>query len=367
LEVIIILQPHVEINIENLNYNYSVIQKEVGNSKVMGVIKADAYGHGVLEIAKSLSKTTIYGFCVALIKEIVELREHGITKPILHLGKIPSENLEIYDDNTFCTINSFDDVDIIDNNYIKNGLKKTAHIKFDTGMGRMGFHFSQAEEVLSKIKQYNAINLEGVYSHFATAEEIDPTFMELQRSRFDEIIEIAKTSFSNLSYHIANTGGIFKDRKNHYDMVRPGIALYGVTPFGQAHEKLNPVMHFSAPVVLKKKIYKGEYVGYNQTYVASKDFDMAIIQAGYADGVPMEFSNSGTVAWQGRKLPIVGTVSMDLITIDCTDIDLNVGDDVTIWGSDSQRIESLSGAMNKNPYSFLTGVTKRVSRKYINA
>jgi alanine racemase len=191
--------------------------------------------------------------------------------------------------------------------------------------------------------------------------------MDLQRSRFDVIIYFANTFFTNLIYHISNSGGIFKDNKNHYDMVRPGITLYGVTPFGKSHEKLVPVMHFKAPVVLIKQISKGESVGYNQTYIAEKDFEMAIIQAGYGDGIPVEFSNSGAVAWSGRKLPIIGKVSMDLITIDCTNINLNIGDAVTIWGSENHRIELLCKEVNKNPYTFLTGVTQRVKREYINA
>ncbi|MBC8311352.1 MAG: alanine racemase [Candidatus Marinimicrobia bacterium] len=361
------MQPHAEINVNNLNNNYTIIQNEVGNCKVMGVIKADAYGHGAVEIAKSLSTTNIHGFCVALIKEIIELRENGITKPILHIGKLSLENIDIFDSNTLCTINSFQDIDTIQEYSIETGNKIWAHVKFDTGMGRMGFHYSQVEKVLNKIKQCDGINLQGIYSHFSTAEENDSTFMKLQRSRFDEIIKFANSIFSNLTFHISNSAGIFKDSKNHYDMVRPGITLYGVTPFGKPHEKLKPVMHFKAPVVLKKRALQGEPVGYNKTYVAEEDMELAVIQAGYGDGIPMEFSNSGTVVWNKQKMSIIGKVSMDLITIDCTNIDLNVGDNVTIWGSENHRVELLSGEVNKNPYTFLTGVTQRVKRKYINA
>ncbi|MBT7377225.1 MAG: alanine racemase [Candidatus Marinimicrobia bacterium] len=365
--MIIILQPLAEINLENLNHNYFIIQNEVGDSKVMGVIKADAYGHGAVEIATSLSATKIHGFCVALVKEIIELREHGITKPILLLGKFFPIHLELFNANTICTINAFEDIDVIQNYFVKTGNKISAHVKFDTGMGRMGFHYSQAEDVLAKIKQSSGILLEGIYSHFSTAEEVDSTFMELQRSQFDEVIQVSKTQFQNLTYHISNSAGIFTDSQNHYDMVRPGITLYGVTPFGKAHDKLQPIMHFKAPVVLKKKILNGESVGYNQTFFAEKDFEMAVIQAGYGDGIPMELSNSGSVVWNEKKLPIIGKVSMDLITVDCTNIDINVGDHVTLWGSVNHRIEWLSKEVNKNPYTFLTGVTKRVKREYINA
>jgi alanine racemase len=365
--VIIILQPYAEINIGNLNNNYCVIQNEVGNSKVMGVIKADAYGHGAVAIAKSLSLTKIYGFCVALIKEVIELRDHGITKPILHLGKLSPENLDIYDENTLCTINSFDDLDAIKDYSIKTGIKIYAHVKFDTGMGRMGFHYSQAQEVMKKIKQSDNIQLKGAYSHFSSAEEINSTFMELQRSRFDSIIEFSNSLFSNLIYHISNSAGVFKDSRNHYDMVRPGITLYGVSPFGRTNKKLQPVMHLKAPVVLKKKILKGEPVGYNQTFVAVKNIEIAVIQAGYGDGIPLELSDKGAVVWNGNKLSIVGRVSMDLITIDCTNININVGDDVTIWGGENHPIELLSEEVNKNPYTFLTGVSQRVKREYINA
>lgn len=363
----IILQPHAEIILENLNNNYLIIQNQVGDAKVMGVIKADAYGHGAIEVAKSLSQTKIHGFCVALIKEIIDLRENGIDKPILHLGKLPASSIDIFNGNTICTINSFEDIENIQNYFINNGVKIPAHIKFDTGMGRMGFHYSQAEQVLKKIHGCEAINLEGIYSHFSTAEEADITFMELQRFRFDEIVKFSKLLFSNLSYHISNSAGIFQDPRNHYDIVRPGITLYGVTPFGTPNKKLKPVMHFKAPVVLKKKIFKGETVGYNQSFFAEKDFEMAVIQAGYGDGVPTQLSNSGAVIWREKSLPIIGKVSMDLITVDCTNINLSIGDDVTIWGSDNSRIELLSKEVSKNPYTFLTGLTQRVNREYINA
>ncbi|MDB3868608.1 alanine racemase [Candidatus Marinimicrobia bacterium] len=361
------MQPHANINLKNLINNYLIIQNEVGDAKVMGVIKADAYGHGAIEIARSLSQTKIHGFCVALVKEIIELHENGITKPILHLGKLSASNLDIFTGSTMCTINSFEDIDAIQNYFINFGTKISAHIKFDTGMGRMGFHYSQAEEVLTKIHQSKAINLKGAYSHFSTAEEPDFTFMELQRFRFDEIVKFSKLLFPNLTYHISNSAGIFQDTRNHYDMVRPGITLYGVTPFGTPHEKLKPVMHFKASVVLKKRISKGETVGYNQSYFAEKDLEMAVIQAGYGDGIPTQLSNSGTIIWDEKSLPIIGKVSMDLITVDCTDINLNVGDDVTIWGSENHRIELLSKEVNKNVYTFLTGVTQRVNRQYINA
>jgi len=365
--VIIILQPKAEIDLDYLRSNYLVIQKMVGDTKVMGVIKANAYGHGAVPIAKALSITNIYGFCVALIKEIIELRESEITKPILHLGKFTAESLPIFNYNTICTINSLDDLASIQKYFSNTGKKISAHVKFDTGMGRMGFHYSHAKDVLAKIKQSNGILLEGVYSHFSNAEEVDSTFMELQRTRFDEIIEIANLIFQNLTYHISNSGGIFTNSQNHYNMVRPGITLYGVTPFGTPHEDLRPVMHFKAPVVLIKNIAKGESVGYNQTFIADKDFDMAIIQAGYGDGVPTDFSNSGSVVWNGKKLPIIGKVSMDLISVDCTNIKIKIGENVTIWGSDLHRIETLSCELNKNPYTFLTGVTQRVKRVYINA
>ena len=189
--------------------------------------------------------------------------------------------------------------------------------------------------------------------------------MDLQRSRFDQIIDYADALFSNLIYHISNSAGIFNDRRNHYGMVRPGITLYGVSPYGRFHEQLKPVMHFRAPVVLKKRVLKGESIGYNQTFVAEKDLEIAVIQAGYGDGVPVQLSNYGTVFWNGKKFPIIGKVSMDLVTIDCSDTSLKDGDEVTIWGAMEHRIESQCGDQNKSPYSFLTGVTQRVKRKYI--
>jgi alanine racemase len=365
LKVIISLQPIANINLKNLSENYDFIKNKVGKCKVFGVVKANAYGHGIVQVAKLLSDKGIDGFCVALQKEIDVLCDNGISKPILHLGKFSYSNLINHKKNVIVTINTVNDINNIQKFFIESGKSIKAHIKFDTGMGRMGFKSKNANEIFLKVSESKGIDLQGVYTHFSSSEIEDSKHTIEQRKKFEEIIKVSKIYYNNLMYHVSNSGGIFSGKLNYYNMVRPGITLYGVSPSGKSNKFLKPVMHFCAPVVLKKKIYRGESVGYNQTFIADDNIEIAIIQAGYADGVPFEFSNNGFVYWNKVKLPIIGKVSMDLFAVNCSNIDIKIGDKITIWGSNDFRIEHITSLTGKHPYLFLVSVSSRVGRKYV--
>ena len=365
----LLLQSEADIHLNQLKQNYLTIKKMVGNSKVMAVIKANAYGHGAVPIADILSDMGVHGFCVALGSEAVELINAGIREPILHLGKITLDNLRLYNSGQVrCTINSIDDVLELKENASANS-PIFAHLKIDTGMGRMGTRFENAESIMQTLADTPEIRVEGVYSHFATAEETDTKYRDWQLDQFRMVIKLANDILPDTNYfHIANSAGILKCPESHFNMVRPGISLYGVSPLGKPHNTLKPVMKMKAPVVLVKKMKAGDSVGYSRLYTAEKDENIALLQGGYADGIPTVFSNSGSVEINGSNYPIIGKVSMDLIAINCGQDTIKEGDEAVFWGGEHEntQLEYLAVKYKKIPYEFLTGVSARVARNLIN-
>ena len=366
----LLLQPEADIRLGRLIKNYQFIQSKLSAAKVMAVVKADAYGHGVVPVSKSLTEAGIHGFCVAIVAEIRELIQADIQNPILHLGRISSNELDVYDSGQVrCTINSAEDLDILEDYGRQNSIRIMAHLKIDTGMGRMGIHYEDFVSMMDKLSDSQYIEVEGVYSHFSTAEERDTTYRDWQLKRFNEVVAKAEEILPKVKYfHIANSAAVLTCPEAHFNMVRPGISLYGVTPLGEPHAGLCPVMRMKAPVTFIKEFNAGESVGYNRQYVTEQNEKIAIVQAGYADGIPTQLSNKGEVEIAGRIYPIAGKISMDLVAIRCRDLEITTGQEAIFWGSDNLnfRLETLAVKYKKNPYVFLTGVTKRVKRNFIN-
>ncbi len=362
-------QPEADIHLNHLKQNYFAIKNMVGDAKVMAVIKANAYGHGVVSIAHVLSDIGVHGFCVALGSEAVELINAGIQEPILHLGKITSKNYNLFNSGQVrCTINSINDVLEL-KEYASPNSPIFAHLKIDTGMGRMGVCLEKTKSIMKMLAETSEIRIEGVYSHFATAEENDTQFRDQQLDQFRMVIKLANEILPDTHYfHIANSAGILNCLESHFNMVRPGISLYGVSPLGMPHNNLKPVMKMKAPVVLVKKIKAGDSVGYSRLYTAEKDENIALLQAGYADGIPTIFSNSGNVEINGSHYSIIGKVSMDLIAINCEEDAIKEGDEAVFWGGADEKtqLEYMAVKYKKIPYEFLTGVSARVARNLIN-
>jgi len=365
----LLLQPEADIRLGWLVKNYQFIQSILGSAKVMAVVKADAYGHGIIPVSRSLSKAGIHGFCVALVSEIRELIQADINNPILHLGQISSDELDAYESKQVrCTINSTEDIRVLTDYASQKSLRIIAHLKVDTGMGRMGICFEDVNSMMDKLSESKYIVVEGVYSHFSTSEEKDTKYRDWQLERFNQVIFRAQKILPQVKYfHIANSGAILSCPESHFNMVRPGISLYGVTPLCEPNEHLLPVMKMKAPVAFIKKINAGESVGYNRKYITDQNENIAIIQAGYADGIPLEFSDKGQVEIEENIYPIVGKISMDLVAIRCGDMKIKVGQEAVFWGSDNLafRLEKLAQKYEKIPYEFLTCVTKRVKRNFI--
>jgi len=335
----------------------------------MAVVKADAYGHGVVPISKSLSEAGIHGFCVSLVSEIRELIQANIQNPILHLGRVTLNELDVYDSGQVrCTINSSEDIQLLEEHARQNSIQIMAHIKIDTGMGRLGIHYEDVDRIIDKLSESQYIVVEGIFSHFSTAEEKDTKYRDWQIKRFKKVVARAKINLPNVEYfHMANSAALLTCPEVHFNMVRPGISLYGVTPLGKPYDGLLPVMRMKAPVVFIKEYNAGESVGYNRQYITEQNECIAIVQAGYADGIPTEFSNNGEVEIEGNRYPIVGKISMDLVAIRCRNMDIKIGQEAIFWGSDNKdlRLETLADRYKKIPYEFLTSVTKRVKRNFI--
>jgi len=365
-----LLQSEVVINLKNLRSNFRFIQNKMKQKKIMAVVKGNAYGHGISKVASVLEQEGVYGFCVALEKEVAELINLKVTKPILHLGRIHKNMLNLLDTGQVrCNLTSLDDIELIDDYGKSKNVIVNAHLKIDTGMTRLGVQENDIKKCIEKLKKTNHINIEGLWSHLATADENDNLFLSKQISLFRSICDKIKSKFDKINFfHIEPSGSILKYDHNFFNMVRPGISLYGATPLGIPFNELKPVMEFRAPIALTKNISKSTYVGYNRTFKASQDMKIGLVQGGYADGVPTSFSNKGIVSFGSEIAPIIGKVAFDITTIDISNISCSDFDYITFWGgnNDKVRIENIAKICKKIPYELFTGITNRVKRIYID-
>ena len=360
--------PVTIINMRYLRHNLDYLQSISDNAELYPVIKADAYGHGFKQIAEELDKNNIKGVCIATINELQNLINFRVNYSILHMGKIDFSEISLYsNDNVIATINSMDDLKQI-SEFCDYGDIFKVHIKVDTGMTRMGCAIEQFDEIFEQCLNMDNIRLEGVYSHLANSDNSDANLNQIQINSFIKIIDKVKKQNNNIKFHILNSGGLFNYGNYKYNLVRTGLSIYGISPLGIHNENLKPVMEFKAPVILKKHVKEGVMIGYGNSYQSTKNMDIAIVQCGYGDGLPFEFSNKGFVYCNTFKIPIVGRVSMDLICIDITGINIEIDDYVTLWGSvvdNGSRLEYIAKMFNKIPYIFMTGISSRVRREYV--
>jgi alanine racemase len=341
------MNPFAQISLKNLDFNLKQFKKFT-NSKIIAVIKADAYGHGIKEIAGFL-KDKVYKLAVANLEEAIKTNASNvlILQPLTRKEEI-SEAIE-----RGYSFNLCDPVQL----EILSNLKKTAkvEIEIDTGMNRSGIWYENFRIFFEKLKN---VKIEGLYSHFSNADKEDDYFSYEQFRRFITTVE-----YLQLYKHICNTAGTLRYREFHLDAVRIGIGLYGVYPadFLKNFLSLKPVMTFKSRVIQVKFLKRGESVGYNLTFKADKDTRIALVSCGYADGVPYELSNNGSVYANGKLYRILGKISMDMTVIEADD--LKVGDIVEFWGENIDILK-VSRMTNKIPYLILTNIGKRVKRLY---
>lgn len=364
-----------EINLSNLIFNYQSIAKKVGpNVLVMPVVKADAYGHGMIKCVEALLrvKPRPKYFGVALIEEAIEFKKKFPDENVLVFGKIFNEDFKfiksyritptIYD---FPTLKNFAEF------ARENNVKLPFHLKIDTGMGRVGIQMNEVEEFSNFIKKEKSIYLEGVYTHFATSDSADKTFANLQLERFNSAIEIIKSKIRNIKYiHSANSGAILDLPEAYFNMVRPGISLYGYYPSRETSESipLKPVMSIKTKVAYLKWVNPGTSISYGRIYFTKEKTQIGTLPIGYADGYNRLLSNKGKVIYKGKLYDVVGRVTMDQIMVNFVDEEINLDEEVIVLGSQENvkfDADDISQIINTIPYEVCTSISKRVKRKFV--
>lgn len=361
---------YVEINLSALKHNLGVYKTRLPKSvKILSMVKADAYGTGAVRIAKFLDQNGIDYLGVAFVDEGVELRRNGVQLPIVIMNP-DVENVDLYVHHDLePAIYSFEQLDSFVSGLIALNVDQfPVHLKFDTGMHRLGFQPSEKEELLSVIKSQPEIKIRGIYSHLADADNPDAVdFTESQLAKFAGIVSFFReNTIGNIIAHVLNSEGALRFTGKAHDMVRIGISMYGYTENKELGSLLKPAVSWYSRVSQVKTIPAGDSVGYGRSFVAAHEMKIAIVPVGYADGFHRNLGNgNGSVFIGGKECKVVGRVCMDMIMVDVTHLEVKYEDLVEIIG-ENQSMSTLAKKMNTIPYEVLTGLSKRMQRIYIN-
>lgn len=349
------------IDLDACRHNLSIAKQAAPDSKCIAVIKANAYGHGMVQIAKAL--TDADAFAVARISEAIQLREAGITIPVLLFEGFTSENeLNLVREYKLdSVIHNENQLQILEQT---KGEAISVYVKVDSGMHRLGFNPDDVVDVMQRLKQNSNVNTSvKLMTHLANADDKQDDKTLKQIEVFYQSIE----SFSSAETSIANSAGILGWPQSHTLWNRPGIMLYGVSPFikGKASDhNLKPVMTLSSQLVAVKKIKKGESIGYGGTYICEKDIIVGIVAIGYGDGYPRHAKTGAPVLVNNKRCSLLGRVSMDMICVDLSEQDTaKVNDPVVLWG-EGLPVEEIAGCADTIAYELLCGVTNRVEFEY---
>lgn len=365
---------HADVNLDVIYDNIQETKNLLdADTKLMVIIKADGYGHGAIPIAKVLNPI-VDAFGIAIIEEGIELRENGITKPLLILGVTPVplySKLVEYD--IMPAVFSYETARLLSEEAKKQNKTAKIHIAVDTGMSRIGFPANaESMKTIQQIAKLDGIAIEGCFSHFATADETDKTFTLQQMKIFQSFVdELEKNGVSIPVKHLSNSAGIIDVPDARYDMVRSGISTYGLYPSEEVDKNvlpLSPAMEIKSYITYVKTLDAGVGISYGQTYVTEKVTKVATVPVGYADGYPRALSNQGYVLVRGKKATILGRICMDQFMIDVTDIPgVTEGDIVTLVGRDQEEyitVEELAAMSHSFNYEFVCDIGKRVPRVY---
>ncbi|AYD40392.1 alanine racemase [Clostridium fermenticellae] len=364
-----------EVDLDNLAYNMRNIKERAGTSEIFGIVKADAYGHGVAEVSKVLLENGATRLSVAIVSEGVELRKEGFKCPINILGVTPDTLFpDIIDYDLEPVVFSYDYAKNLDE-FAKNKNKTVKiHFAVDTGMGRIGFlPTKESVEEAVNISKLSNIQIEGIFSHFSTADEEDKAYSKLQFDQYKWFLnELSERGLNIKIKNISNSAAIIDLPETYCDGVRPGIILYGYYPSDHVDKSklsIKPVMTVKANIVHLKTLDAGKYVGYGRKFKTERVSKIATLPIGYADGYTRLLSGKAKVIINGKFAPVVGNICMDQCMIDVTDIeDVKVGDDVILMGSqgnlkfDATDIESILGNIRNE---VLCMFSRRIPRVYI--
>lgn len=359
-----ILEVNLDALVHNFNYFRSMLRPATG---LIAMIKASAYGAGAVEVAKTLQAQGARYLAVAVIDEGIELRKHGVTMPVMVLNPVTTNYRALFRYGLEPSVFSLRELDTLVGEAKLAGVKEfSAHIKLDTGMHRVGFAEDEVERLVERLNETPELKVASIFSHLATADCPDES--EYTRMQLDTFGRVSEKIIQSLGYpalrHILNTAGIMTHPESQYDMVRLGIGLYGVSPFGK-ESGLRPVSTLKTTIISIKDWKKGTTIGYARRGLLKRDSKIATLPIGYADGVDRHLSR-GAVGFmvRGMECPTVGNICMDQCMIDVTDVsDVKIGDEVEIFGN-LNRVEKIAGILDTIPYEVLTSVSPRVRRIY---
>lgn len=356
-----------EINLDSLIHNFNVVKAllEPGVA-VLSVVKADAYGHGAVEVAGALAEAGTDMFGVATVEEAVELRDYGVELPILLLGGMrPEEAWVTVEHELTPTIYSLETARALDYESVRAGKRTPYHLKIDTGMARLGVDPPDAGEFAAALAGLTNIYMEGLFTHLASAFLETPETTDRQLALFaGAVAAVREKGFAPRYVHSANSVATVRFPASHMDLVRPGIILYGAGVEGVPG--LKPVMKLKTRIIQTKKVPKGTRVSYGGTYVAEKPSVIATLPIGYADGYARSLSNRAKVSIRGGLAPVAGTICMDLTMIDVTDIPgASVGDEVVLFGDGNVSADAAARWADTISYEILSTTGKRIPRRYV--
>lgn len=368
-----VLRPTVvEVNLERLTANFRAIETAVAPAGIMPILKANAYGHGLIEIARHVVSLGVSYLGVAFLEEGILLREAGITAPILVLGGIIGNQIPLFlQHNLTLTASSTEKLAQIDAAAQAMGVRAKAHLKIDTGMERIGVHYYSVGPLLEASLHCQHCLVEGIYSHFANADTADLAYAHLQLERFNEVLRFyEKRSLPRPLCHMANSSAILQLPQSHFDIVRPGILLYGVYPSDEVPHTIvvQPVLSWKSRVVYFKVVQPHHPVSYGSTWQSDHMVRVVTVPAGYGDGYFRRMSGQAEVIIRGKRYPVIGHICMDQMMVNIEWDSAYNSDEVILLGEAddvSIRCEELAAWAGTIPYEVLTNINTRVSRVYI--
>jgi alanine racemase len=350
------------IRLERLAHNLNILRSFTKDAKVISVVKADAYGHNLAKTAQALNQSD--AFAVACANEAMELRSTGILHPILCLQGFRNEKdlQHITESNIQPVIHSDEQINLLKKYKFTQSIQ--VWMKIDTGMNRLGFPVEKSHQAFQQLSDLDCINKIRVMTHFSHADLLNDEVTQHQLQRF----ETACKQLPKIERSAANSAASIAYSNSHYQWVRPGLCLYGVSPFqtDQCHPDitdLKPVMSVHAPIISIKQCKQGEHIGYGGHYTCPHDMRVGVVAIGYADGYPRTLTGEVNVSINGSHAPVVGRVSMDMITIGLDNINAQVGDEVELWG-DEISVNDVAYAADTIGYELLCGITGRIHRIY---
>ena len=358
--------PTATVHLDALRHNVERIRSHVKpETKLLAAVKANAYGHGAVRVAQHLAACGVTHLGVATAGEALELRAGGVTLPILVFSPVYRNIPELVDYGVTLTVADAHSLDVIK----ASGVKKAkVHLKVDTGMGRLGLGWQEAVDLAKAVDAAEGVTLNGVWTHFAASDDADRSFTEGQLETFHLFLAgLRESGIEPGLVHAANSAGIFAFPEAHFDMVRPGIALYGYhssEAIATLEKDLEPALTLTAPVTFVKRVKAGTPISYSTLWRAPRDTTIATVRIGYADGYPRLLTNKGEVGFKGGLKAIAGRVCMDQLMVDVGDADVSIGDRVTLFGLGGLDAETLARRMGTISYDLLVSLSSRVERVY---